>query len=182
MHAFPVADRYLPEVQRLDGGRKPEYYPDAAPGEFDPEHFARKLFHDMYNRRDLSTVDRLYAATVRWLGATNRAGVGRQDVKGFARSLMATFPDLGLRVDEVYWMGNDAEGYRLSVRWSASGSHRGFGLYGAPTGRRIRLWGISQLYVSVTEHGPRVTEEWNMFNEFDVMAQILADEPAQMIP
>ena len=99
-----------------------------------------------------------------------------------ARALMATFPDLGMQVDEVYWMGNDADGYRLSVRWSASGSHRGFGLYGSPTGRRIRLWGISQLYVSVGEHGPLVTEDWTMFNEFDVMAQVLADEPARLLP
>jgi len=45
-----------------------------------------------------------------------------------------------------------------------------------PTGRRVHVWGINQLYIS----GGQITEDWMMFNEFDVMAQILSDEPAPM--
>ena len=90
-----------------------------------------------------------------------------------ARALLATFPDLGVAVDEVYWMGNEADGFSVSVRWSGVGTHRGYGLYGSPTGRRAQLWGMSQLYFS----GGRVVEEWSLFNEFDVLAQLFADEP-----
>ncbi len=172
-----VADPHQPEVQRLVGGRRPEYYPTAAGRGFDVEHFVRALWHDVYNRRDLSAVDRAYAATARWKGPSNRLGYGRQDVKGMARALLATFPDLGMAVDEVYWMGNVAEGYRVSVRWTAQGTHRGYALYGAPTHRRVRLWGIDQLHIG----NEVITEDWMMFNEFDVMAQILSDEPAPMV-
>ncbi len=49
--------------------------------------------------------------------------------------LHRAFPDLELQVDEVYWMGNDDEGYLTSERWSATGTHQGGGLYGEPTGR-----------------------------------------------
>jgi predicted ester cyclase len=171
------AERHQGEVQRLLGGRQPEYYPAASGPDFDIEHFVRALFHNLYNRRDLSTVDRAYEPTVRWKGTSNRLGYGRQDVKAMARSLMATFPDLGLQVDEVYWMGNDAEGYRVSVRWSAQGTHRGYALYGQPSGRRVHLWGINQLYIS----NGMITEDWMCFNEFDVMAQILADEPTAIL-
>ncbi len=175
---MPAAERRLPEVERLIGGRLPQYYPDlSSSAPFDPEHFVRKLWHDTYNRRDLSAIDRAYATAVRWKGTSNRSGYGRSDVKGMARSLMSTFPDLGMHVDEVYYMGNEQEGFRISVRWTALGTHRGFGLYGKPTNRRVHLWGISQLYVN---HG-LVTEEWAMFNEFDVMAQILSDQPLPMI-
>ncbi len=173
------ADRHLPEVDRLVGGRKPIPYPALRSGGsghgtgFDVEHFVRGLFHNVYNRRDLSAVDRGYAATVRWNGASGRVGSGRQDVKAMARALLATFPDLGLQVDEVYWMGNESEGFRVSVRWTAVGTHRGYGLYGTPTNRRTHVWGINQLYL----RGGRITEDWMMFNEFDVMAQLLADEP-----
>ena len=173
-----VADRHVPEVQRLIGGRQPEYYAGTASGDgFDVEHFVRGLWHNLYNRRDLSSVDRAYSAAVRWRGTSNRTGYGRTDVRAMARALLATFPDLGMHVDEVYWMGNEAEGFRVSVRWTAAGTHRGYALYGEPTGRRVHLWGIDQLYVS----GGMVTEAWSMFNEFDVMAQILSDEPAVMI-
>ena len=175
---MPAAERQLPEVERLIGGRFPRYFPEMAEDTpFDPEHFARKLWHDTYNRRDLSAIDRAYAKAVRWKGTSNRAGYGRADVKGMARSLMATFPDLGMHVDEVYYMGNERDGFRISVRWTALGTHRGFGLYGKPTNRRVHLWGISHLYVT----DGLVTEEWSLFNEFDVMAQILSDQPLPMI-
>jgi hypothetical protein len=173
-------DRHLPEVERLVGGRKPSLLSASSgtksnPGSgFDVEYFVRGLFHNVYNRRDLSAVDRAYALTARWRGASGRVGSGRQDVKAMARALLATFPDLGLQVDEVYWMGNESEGFRVSVRWTALGTHRGYALYGTPTNRRTHLWGINQLYI----RGGRITEDWMMFNEFDVMAQLLADEPA----
>jgi predicted ester cyclase len=171
------ADRHLPEVARLDGPRHPQYYPDSTADHFDVEHFARKLWHDLYNRRDLSAVDRAYSSTVRWNGTSDRVGYGRGDVRGQACALLATFPDLAMYVDEVYWMGNDTDGYRVSLRWTALGTHRGYALYGAPTGRRVHLWGISQLYVSDF----RITEEWSCFNEFDVLAQLLADEPTPLL-
>ena len=171
------AERHTGEVQRLDGGRQPEYYPESGSRGFDVQHFVRALWHNLYNRRDLSSVDKAYLPTARWKGTSNRLGYGRQDIKGMARALLATFPDLGMQVDEVYWMGNEAEGFRVSVRWTAQGTHRGYALYGTPTNRRVHLWGINQLYIA----GGRITEDWQMFNEFDVMAQVFSDEPASMI-
>ena len=138
----------------------------------------RALLHNVYNRRDLSAIDRVYAPNVRWHGTSNREGYGRADVRAMARSLMSAFPDLGLHVDEVYWMGNPRVGISASVRWTAVGTHRGHALYGPPTGRRVHLWGISQLYFS----GGRIVEEWSLFNEFDVLAQLLRDDPPDVAP
>ncbi|TDC89753.1 hypothetical protein E1161_20595 [Saccharopolyspora aridisoli] len=169
----PLTERQFSEAHRLDGGRKPMPIPepDNRAG-FDVEGTVRALFHNTYNRRDLSTIDRVYADNVRWHGTTNRAGYGRSDVRAMARGLLATFPDLGVQVDEVYWMGNDTDGYSISARWSGIGTHRGFGLYGKPTGKRAHLWGISQLYVM----NGRIVEEWSLFNEFDVIAQLVSED------
>jgi hypothetical protein len=142
------------------------------------EGAVRALFHNVYNRRDLSAIDRLYAPNVRWHGTSNREGYGRAEVRAMARGLLATFPDLGLHVDEVYWMGNPDHGFAVSVRWTAIGTHRGYGLYGAPTGRRVHLWGLSQLYFA---HG-QIVEDWSLFNEFEVLAQLLRDEPLSLDP
>ena len=84
---------------------------------------------------------------------------------------MAMFPDLALQIDDIYWMGNDDDGYLVSLRWSILGSHLGNGIYGAPTGRRINMWGISQHQI---EDG-KITAEWMLFNEFAVMQQIFRD-------
>ncbi|QFR97444.1 hypothetical protein GBW32_01515 [Streptomyces tsukubensis] len=168
------------DIDRLLGGRKPLPYP--APSRRDGadiEHTVRALFHNLYNRRDLSAVDRAYTPNVRWYGTGDRTGYGRSDVRTWARSLLSTFPDLGTQIDDLHWMGNDREGYRASVRWSAVGTHRGHALYGAPTGRRVHLWGITQLYI---DRHHRITEEWNLFNEFAILTQLLRPEPAPLTP
>lgn len=171
---IPVGERELTEIDRLAGGRKPLPLERRAPaGGFDPDFEVRSLFHEVYNRRNLSAIDKSYGPNVRFHGASNRSGYGRADVRAMARGLLATFPDLGLQVDEVYWMGNEADGFRVSVRWSATGTHRGHALYGKPTGRRVYLWGLSQLYVQ----DGRIVEDWMLFNEFDVLMQLLRDDP-----
>jgi predicted ester cyclase len=81
------------------------------------------------------------------------------------------FPDLVHQIDDIYWMGNDQDGYLTSVRWSIVGTHRGAGIYGPPTGRRVYMWGISQHHI---QHG-KIVEEWMLFNEFAVMQQIFRD-------
>ena len=168
------------EVERIIGGHVPQPYPAAADthrGAFDVDYEVRALFHNVYNRKNLAAIDLAYAQNVRWNAATNRTGYGRAEVKGMARMLMSTFPDLGLHVDEVYWMGNDTDGYSVSVRWSASGTHRGYGLYGKPTGRRVFMWGLNQLYFQ----GGKIVEDWMLFNEMDVMARIYADETPSLL-
>ena len=174
----PLSATQSTEVERLLGGQVPTLYPPPARQDgWDVDHAVRELFHNVYNRRDLSAIDRAYVQNVRWNGPTNRTGYGRGEVKAMARNLLATFPDLGLHVDEIYWMGNDVDGFSVSVRWTAAGTHRGYGLYGVPTGRRVAMWGLSQLYF----HNGRIVEDWMLFNELDMMSQILRDDaPARL--
>jgi len=73
-------------------------------------------------------------------------------------------------------MGNEADGFITSVRWSAIGTHRGHGIYGAPTGRRAFIWGLSQHRVV----GQQIVEEWTAFNELDLMQQLWRDEPVSL--
>ena len=65
-------------------------------------------------------------------------------------------------------MGNDADGWLISTRWSAEGTHSGNTIYREPTGKHCQIWGITQWRV---EDG-RVVREWQLFNEFDLMMQI----------
>ena len=85
--------------------------------------------------------------------------------------MLAAFPDLALSVDDVYWMGNEADGHLVATRWSAIGTHRGNGVYGPPTGRRVHIWGISQQLIRFG----RIVQEWTLFNEFAVLQQLLRD-------
>ena len=159
------------EVERLLGQGKPPHFPARSTESFDVEDFIRRLYHYIWNWRMLGKVNDAYAPTLRFRGSTNRVYYGRGEYQSFILSILAMFPDLVHQIDDIYWMGNDRDGYLTSVRWSIVGTHRGFGIYGNPTGRRVYMWGITQHQIK----DGKILEEWMLFNEFAVMQQIFRD-------
>ncbi|MBW0371200.1 ester cyclase [Ensifer adhaerens] len=132
------------------------------------DDFVRSAFHTIWNRRNFGAIDAVYGANVVMQGSTGRTYRGPGQIRAFILSIVAMFPDINLTVDDVYWMGNAKEGYVVSIRWSAIGTHRGFGPYGEPTGKQVTLWGISQWIVK----DGLVQKEWAMFNEFGILMQL----------
>lgn len=170
-----VDDPRFGEGQGLPGQAKPDYR-QAPPvstgaGGFDVEEFTRRTWHNIWNRRSLKEVTRAYNLSLSFRGSSGRVFYGRGEYQSFILSLMAMFPDLMLQIDDIYWMGNDDDGYLVSVRWSLVGTHRGNGIYGAPSGRRITMWGITQQEI----RDGVIHKEWMLFNEFAVMQQIYRD-------
>ena len=149
--------------------RRPLYLAEPVDG-FDVDRFAREALDELWNVRDYDALGARYVSGFSFQGATDRVFSGADKYTEMLASLHRAFPDLELRVDEVYWMGNDDDGYLTSERWSATGTHRGGGVYGEPTGRQVQLWGITQHQIV----GGRIVKEWMLFNELDLMMQIAA--------
>ncbi len=170
-----LRDLAVGEPERTLGQGKPPHLPAAKSNSFDVEDLLRRAYHYIWNWRLVGKVDDAYAQTLRFHGPTNREYYGRGAYKSFILSLLAMFPDLVLHIDDVYYMGNDQDGYRTSVRWSIVGTHRGAGVYGSPTGRRVYLWGITQHQI----RSQMIEEEWMLFNEFEVMQQIYRDQGSE---
>ena len=135
---------------------------------FDVDRFARTTLDQLWNRRDYDVLSSDYDANLAFQGPTNRAFTGVKPYQEFLSSIVSAFPDLELQVDEVYWMGNDKDGYLTSERWSAMGTHTGAGIYGEPTSRPVQIWGITQHEIV----DGRIVKEWMLFNELDLMMQI----------
>ena len=164
-------DERFGEAERLRGQGAPEHKLPSSESGFDVEEFIRRNWHNMWNRRSIKQVQESYHRSLLFRGATGRVFYGRGEYQSFVLGMLAMFPDAMLQIDDIYWMGNDDDGYLVSVRWSLVGTHRGVGIYGAPTGRRISMWGIAQQQI---ERGV-ITKEWLLFNEFAVMQQIYRD-------
>ena len=162
------------EPHRLLGQGKPEHMPPADTTRHDPEDFIRRMFHYVWNWRMVGMTRDFFAPTMRYYGPGDRTVIGLGDYQAHVMATLAMFPDLALAVDDVYWMGNEAEGYAVAARWSAAGTHRGHGVFGVPTGRPVRMWGISQFDI---RYG-RVQEEWTMFNDFQLLQQIQREAAA----
>ena len=135
---------------------------------FDVDQFARATIERLWNGRDDDVLASAYADGFAFAGPTDRKFAGARSYAAFLQSLMTAFPDLEVQVDEVYWMGNDNNGYLTSERWSAEGTHTGPGLYGEPTGKSVQIWGITQHHIVEG----RIVAEWMLFNELDLMMQL----------
>jgi predicted ester cyclase len=156
------------EPARSVGQGKPERVAIPASIGDSPEEFVRASLHTLWNRRNLAAVERVYRPSVVAQMTGGRVFRGAGQIRSFMLSLLAQFPDLFFSVDDLYWMGNRAEGFLVAIRWSMSGHHRGLGRWGEPTGREVNLWGITHW---VIEDGA-VAQEWTTFNEFGLLMQI----------
>ena len=152
--------RPIAEIEPVDG--------------FDPDAYSRQLHDNIWNG-DGSAIDQYYAPGFPFEGTTERSFSGTDAYRVYVNAIKTTFPDLTLQVDEVYWMGNDEEGYLISTRWSADGTHAGDALYREPSQAQCQIWGITQWRV----RDFLIEQEWQLFNEFDVMMQISKARLAQ---
>lgn len=156
------------EPSRLVGQGKPE--PRPLPRDrSDVDAFVRAAFQTIWNRRNFGAIDDVYAANAVMQASTGRVYRGTGQIRSFALSLVAMFPDLAMSVDDLYWMGNAEDGFIASIRWGATGTHRGHGPYGEPTGKAVNIWGITQWAI----RDGRIINDWTVFNEFSVLVQIV---------
>lgn len=70
----------------------------------------------------------------------------------------ASYPDLMGLIPDTIWTGDDASGYRTSMRWVSRGTNTGPGPQGAPTGRVVHDTCIANCVVL----GDQYLEEWTV--------------------
>ncbi|MFC3833551.1 MULTISPECIES: ester cyclase [Deinococcus] len=123
------------------------------------------LAQDVWNARRLDLVRTVYApdAVVRVPGG--RLG-GPDGVARHVLAWLAAFPDGAMHVDHVLAAPGPAA--TVAVRWTFQGTHTGDGRYGPPTGRRVRVPGISHLRVAAG----RVQREDTVWNDFALLTQL----------
>ncbi len=134
--------------------------------------FVEVVFNSIWNRRNFSTIDHVYSEDIAFEGSTERKFKGKKQLRNFIISMIATFPDMALSVEDIYWMGNNHDGYSVSIRWGAIGTHSGNGSYGPPTNKECYLWGITQWHIE----NNKIVKEWTVFNEFGILVQLLGDK------
>ena len=88
------------------------------------EILSKAVFNTIWNRRNFSAIDHVYSDDIIFEGSTDRKFKGKKQLRNFIISMIASFPDLALSVEDIYWMGNNHDGYLVSIRWGAIGTHR----------------------------------------------------------
>ena len=155
-------------VENVIAQGTPSPVPEPTREGFDVEYFVRRAYHEIWNWRYIGKIDEYFVPNHLCHASSDREIYGLGDYKQDILSRLAAFSDGALHVDEVIVLGDEASGYRVSVRWTFIGTHLGPGVYGAPTGKRVSFFGISQHRI---EQG-RFVEEFTEFGEFSLIKKL----------
>ncbi|MFC4454276.1 ester cyclase [Deinococcus sonorensis] len=154
------------ELARGHGQRPPPTTLDGDPA--DPEALPGLLYGLVWNGRMFNLLRTYYADdAVIWVPGHRRLAT-LQARMHYVLQLLAAFSDGAMQLEQVTWTGTEPLGFRIAARWTFQGTHDGPGLYGAPTGRRVRVMGISHFEV----RGGRIVRESMLWNEFALLVQL----------
>lgn len=82
--------------------------------------------------------------------------------------LRSSFPSAAFEVHHVIGRADPAMPPRAAVRWSLTGKHDGFGMFGAPTGAPVHVMGMTH-----AEWGPwGLRREFTLFDEVSIWKQV----------
>ena len=139
-----------------------------------PETRACRAMGSIWSAGDLQVVREIYSPVARLHGPSGRELFGHAEIVQHARSLLAGLADVRYRIDHVAVTPGEVdttsepEAVSVALRWTLTGRYAEHGLYGKPTGARLFLLGATHLDMI----GDRIIEEWTVFDELAVLAQV----------
>lgn len=124
---------------------------------------SRRIFEDVWNRKNLSAIDDLISADYVHHDDNSPAANGIDGYKQFVNYYMSAFPDAQFTLDDAF-----TEGQNEVTRWTVVGTHEGE-LAGIPrTGRRFSVTGMTIARIA----NGKITESWNSWNALGLMQQL----------
>jgi predicted ester cyclase len=134
----------------------------------------RAYVETIFNQRRVDRADELVAADYLDHAALPGQAPGLQGAKQKWAMYLAGIPDLRVTIEELV-----AEGDKVAVRRSYAGTHRGELLGIPPTGKQVRLGGISIFRLA----GGKIVEQWEQLDRLALMQQLgVLPTPAQAPP
>ena len=124
-----------------------------------------RWYREVWREGKNDTVHELLASNARLRGQTGP----EEEIQGpekfveFADRIRNAFPDAELTVEDIFAI-ND----KVAVRWTATGTHRGKGLGVPPSGKQIRISGIT---IARVVDG-KVVEGWDSWDRLGMLEQI----------
>jgi steroid delta-isomerase-like uncharacterized protein len=115
------------------------------------------------NARDLDALDALISPQILNHGADPSDPPGAARFKRNFQALIAAFPDFQITVEDQV-----AEGDKVVVRWTDTGTHLGAFEGAAATGKRLLLTGIDILRIA----DGRIVERWSEYDMLSVFEEL----------
>jgi predicted ester cyclase len=124
----------------------------------------RRFYEQVYHRENLAAITQLLDPNCVAHLSADRTTRGPVAIKQAVARLLAAFPDLVVTIE-----GQMADGDQVITRWTLEGTHRGEWREISPTGRRVRMMGITIFRLA----GDRIVESWETADELGLLQQIV---------
>lgn len=129
----------------------------------DNEALVRRLYEEVFNRGDLSTVDGLLAADYIDHTALPGTSPGPEGLKQFISMFRAAFPDLHFTIEDMI-----AAGDTVVVRQTYRGTHEGDLMGIPPTGKQVTITSIDIGRFA----GGKLVEHWGATDSLGLLQQL----------
>ena len=124
----------------------------------------RRLMEEVFNRGKTSLVDELFAPDfVEHEELPPGIPPGREAVKQLPAIFRSAFPDFKVTIDDVI-----AEGDKVAVRSTWSGTHKGEFMGIAPTGKSVSFGVFDIIRIA----GGKFVEHWGQMDNMGMMQQL----------
>lgn len=111
----------------------------------------------------MAALDEMVAANIVFHGGSGRDICGLKDLKQYMSALCDAFPDVHFAIDDVV-----AEGDKVVVRETWTGTHKGEFMGIPPTNRKVTMWEIEMICFV----GGKVVEIWSRSDFLGIMQQL----------
>ena len=129
------------------------------------KQLAERFHTDIFKAGKLEVAEEILAPdfTIHAPGYPPEWTRGPEGTKQLAQAIRSGLPDLGITHDDVI-----AEGDRVMIRWTSTGTHNGE-MMGVPaTGKQVTLTGFDLFRVE----GEKLAELWQNWDQLGLMQQI----------
>jgi steroid delta-isomerase-like uncharacterized protein len=126
---------------------------------------ARRYVEEIWNQGNLALIDELVAPNATFHDPSVPGGkfTGPAGMRQFVQIYRGAFPDVRLAINDLI-----AEGDKVVVRWTATGTHKGELMGIAPTGKRVTVTGCD---IDQYQDG-KVVEAWASYDMLGMLQQL----------
>lgn len=130
----------------------------------------KKLFTELYSKNNLSIIDQMFSPNVKLNDpAVPHFQGGTAALRELENNYKNAFPNRNCKIDEIFAVED-----RVVVRWTCQGTQKGELHDIAPTGKNIKVMGISIYHIS----NGKITEISQSWDRLSLLEQLGVIEPS----
>ncbi|MEM1161223.1 MAG: nuclear transport factor 2 family protein [Pseudomonadota bacterium] len=133
------------------------------------------ITHEIWESRSIATLHDYYAPDI-VVRSPASVVVGNQGVIAATMATLAEFPDRTLLGEDVIWCDGSNDGFLSSHRILSTATHTGAGIYGAPTGRKLKYRIIADCHAQANQ----INDEWIIRDQGAIVRQ-MGQDPREFV-